>query len=106
VTPEFDVKSMSILIRDSGQCVLLQLMHAATNLMALVARRIMAVPEDVAADRTRVLKPLLIAQGGRNPDVTAVTPGAVVATTVVPAGSAPASTRMNALYKTLLDVGL
>jgi len=97
---------MSILMCNGCQDVVLKRLHAATNLMAFVERRIMAVPEDVAADRTRVLKPLLIAQGGRKPDVTAVTPGAVVATTVVPAGSAPASTRMNALYKTLLDVGL
>ena len=74
--------------------------------MALFARRIMVVPEGETADKTRVFKPLIAAQRGIERRATEETPGAVVATTVVPAGSAPASTRMNALYRMLLAAGL
>jgi len=97
---------MSILMGNDCQDVVFKLLHAATHLMAFVTRRIIAVPDDEAAERTRVLKPLTIAQEGIELDVTTVTPGAVVATTVVPADSAPASTRMNALYRMLLAAGL
>ena len=81
---------MSILMRKYCQCALPQLLHALTNLMALVERRVTTEPADVAAERTRVFKPLMMAQGGSEFDVTEVTPGAVVATTVVPACRAPA----------------
>ena len=81
---------MSILMRKDCQCVLPQLLHAPTNLIALVERRVTTEPADVAAERTRVFKPLMMAQGGSEFDVTEVTPGAVVATTVVPACRAPA----------------
>ena len=97
---------MSILMRYDYQGVLQQLLHAPTNLMALVARRVTTEPADVAAERTRVLKPLMTAQGGSELDVTEVTPGAVVATTVVPARRASASTRINALYRRILEAAL
>jgi hypothetical protein len=57
----------------------------------------MAAPVGATADTTRVLSPLERAHKGSALDETVEMPGAVDATTVEPAGSAFASTRINAL---------
>jgi hypothetical protein len=76
------------------------------HLIALFARRGMAVPADVDAETTRVFKPLASAHVGSVLDETVETPGAVDATTVEPAARALASTRTNALYKTTPELSV
>ncbi len=71
--------------------------------MALVRRRVNAVPAAVVPDRTKTLSPLNSAHAGRELDSMELTPGAVEATTLEPAGSVSASMRANALYRMVLD---
>ncbi len=65
--------------------------------MALDRRRVNEVPEDVVQERTKVFKPLNCTHAGRLPGMSALTPGAVEATTLEPDGKASVSMRTNAL---------
>ena len=71
--------------------------------MALLRKRVNAVPAAVVPDRTKTFSPLKSAHAGRELDRMELTPGAVEATTLEPAGSASASMRANALYRMVLD---
>jgi hypothetical protein len=74
------------------------LTETVANLMAFVRSRVTAVPADVVAERTNVFKLLNKAHAGRlRPVAIELTPGAVEATTLAPAGKASASMRTKAL---------